>query len=114
MPTVADTQESHVELKTTEVYLFIRAAITRAQKTDSPQTIFVQEQGEDFGMTITVEPKSNAIATFSEYLTALLCENQSIVGLCEFDPELNFWYGILADQLGVESPVANLVPGMSM
>jgi len=113
MSTVTDIQESHVQLKVVEVFDRIVAAIDRAQKEDNPHTIFVQERDEPFGVAITVKPTSDALATYSDYLSALICGEPAVDGPDARNPELDIWYRVLADRLGIEPPKANLVPGMS-
>lgn len=113
MSTVVDTHESHVQLQAAEVFQLIVAAIDRAQEEDSPRMIFVHERDEEFGVAITVKPTSDALATYGDYLAALVLEGQAITGPDTRDPELDIWYRILAVRLGVELSKANLVPGMS-
>jgi len=113
MSTVIDTQDSHVRLETAEVFPLIVAAIDRAQEEGSPHTIFVHERDEQFGVAITIMPTSDALATYSDYLTALVLENPAITGPDEPNPEQDLWYRVLATRLGIEPLKANLVSGMS-
>jgi hypothetical protein len=98
--TVAGIQESHTQLKAAEIFDLIVAAIDHTQEEDNPHTIFVHEHDEPFGVAITVKPTSDAIATYSDYLTALLCGDQSVTGPDTRNPELDIWYRTLAVRLG--------------
>lgn len=110
MPTIADTQQSYVQLEAAEVFHLIVAAIDHAQKEDSPRTIFFRERGEEFGVAVTIKPTSDAIATYSDYLTTLLRGHLAMTGPDARNPEQDLWYRVLAARLGVDPPEANLVP----
>jgi hypothetical protein len=98
---LSDAQGSYVQLEAVDVYYLVLAAIARAQNEATSQTIFVHEQGEPFGVTITVQPGSDPIATYSDYLEALLCDSQSSVGPSKRDRNRDIWYQTLEQHLAL-------------